>query len=148
MTPYSAHTIFCDDIRQEVGNKLAFLGVYRSFLFCHEIPVTLPKLCVATYVSLPLDCEAESVRLKVVKLMNGSEVGELASTESALTAVSKDRIAGLSSFGVQPRRQHLFLLTLQGYKVDCEHAIRVKVYVGSEEFSGGALLITKPESEV
>jgi len=38
------YTIFCDDIRQEVGGKITFVGVYSGTMFIHgEFPVTLPK---------------------------------------------------------------------------------------------------------
>jgi hypothetical protein len=38
------YTIFCDDIRQEVGGKISFVGVYSGTMFVHgEFPVTLPK---------------------------------------------------------------------------------------------------------
>lgn len=42
---YFAHTIFCDDIREEIGGKATYVGVYRSGrLFVHTgFPVALPK---------------------------------------------------------------------------------------------------------
>jgi hypothetical protein len=37
------HTIFCDDIRDEVGGKVTFVGVYTSNIFVHvPFPATLP----------------------------------------------------------------------------------------------------------
>src|SRR4030095_11746465 len=42
------HTIFCDDIRQEVGGKFSYIGVYSGQMIIHgTCPVTLPKLCLA-----------------------------------------------------------------------------------------------------
>jgi hypothetical protein len=41
-------TTFCDDIRQEVGGKFSYIGVYSGFMFVHgSFPITLPKLCHA-----------------------------------------------------------------------------------------------------
>jgi hypothetical protein len=38
------YTIFCDDIRQEMGGKISFMGVYSGTMFIHgEFPFTLPK---------------------------------------------------------------------------------------------------------
>jgi len=38
------YTIFCDDIRQEVGGKITFVGVYSGTMFIHgEFPVTFAK---------------------------------------------------------------------------------------------------------
>jgi hypothetical protein len=41
-------TTFCDDIRQEVGGKFSYIGVYSGFMFVHgTCPITLPKFCLA-----------------------------------------------------------------------------------------------------
>lgn len=43
----SGIAIFCDDIRQEAGNKLSYMGVYdRALYIDEEFPITLSKLCV------------------------------------------------------------------------------------------------------
>src|SRR6266566_1063417 len=40
-------TIFCDDIRVEVGGKLTFVGCYTGTMFIHTgFPVVLPKFCL------------------------------------------------------------------------------------------------------
>src|SRR5271169_3055754 len=42
------YTIFCDDIRQEIGGKFSYIGVYNGFMFIHgSLPVTLPKFCLS-----------------------------------------------------------------------------------------------------
>jgi hypothetical protein len=46
-------TLFCDDIRHEVGGKLSYIGVYSGGLFVRAFPVTLPKLCLAPSGSSP-----------------------------------------------------------------------------------------------
>ena len=38
--------IFCDDIREEVGNKLSFMGVYSADLTVPVLPIVLNKLCI------------------------------------------------------------------------------------------------------
>ena len=45
--------IFCDDIRQEVGNKFSLIGCYGQGLVTKNFPVALPKLCahVRVYTS-------------------------------------------------------------------------------------------------
>ncbi|MET0626237.1 MAG: hypothetical protein ABW250_25105 [Pyrinomonadaceae bacterium] len=42
-----AYTIFCDDVRLEVGNKLSLMGVFHQILVQH-VPVTLMKFAVVT----------------------------------------------------------------------------------------------------
>jgi hypothetical protein len=46
--------ILCDDIREEKGSKLSFLGVYgiyNSDIVVDKIPAVLPKLCLAIMLS-------------------------------------------------------------------------------------------------
>jgi hypothetical protein len=42
------YTIFCDDIRQEVGGKYSYIGAYDGKMFVQgDFPVLLSKLCLA-----------------------------------------------------------------------------------------------------
>jgi hypothetical protein len=40
-------TIFCDDVRLEMGNKLSLMGVFHQLIFQH-FPVTLMKFAVVS----------------------------------------------------------------------------------------------------
>jgi len=39
------HVILCDDVRNEVGNKLSFMGVYGPELWVGKVPALMPHLC-------------------------------------------------------------------------------------------------------
>ncbi len=39
------HVILCDDVRNEVGNKLSFMGVYGPELWVGKVPAMMPHLC-------------------------------------------------------------------------------------------------------
>jgi hypothetical protein len=41
------YTIFCDDVRLEMGNKLSLMGVFNQLIFQH-FPVTLMKFAVVS----------------------------------------------------------------------------------------------------
>src|SRR5213078_5133161 len=43
-----AYTLFCDDVRLEVGNKLSYMGVFQSIVV-PQLPVWLPKLAVVNH---------------------------------------------------------------------------------------------------
>ena len=45
--PQLAYTVFCDDVRLEVGNKLSLMGVFHQILVQH-FPVTVMKFAVVT----------------------------------------------------------------------------------------------------
>jgi|ERR1051326_5813640 hypothetical protein len=42
-----AYTLFCDDVRLEVGNKLSLMGVFHQ-IAVHQFPVTVLKFAVVT----------------------------------------------------------------------------------------------------
>jgi hypothetical protein len=45
------YSIFCDDIRNEVGGKLSFIGCYNAIMFVSgEFPLTLPKFCIHMHI--------------------------------------------------------------------------------------------------
>lgn len=39
-------TIICDDIREEMGNKLSLMGLYDESILVDSIPARLAKLCM------------------------------------------------------------------------------------------------------
>lgn len=46
-------TIFCDDIRQEAGHKLSYMGVYGPNLIVPVYPTKVPRLCCVFSLRLP-----------------------------------------------------------------------------------------------
>ena len=49
-------TIYCDDIRHELGGKLSFIGTYSEVMYVKNFPITLPKFCIsAKFVSFSLE---------------------------------------------------------------------------------------------
>jgi hypothetical protein len=45
------YSIFCDDIRNEPGGKLSFIGCYNGVIFiAGQFPIVLPRLCVHTHI--------------------------------------------------------------------------------------------------
>lgn len=57
--------IYCDDVRQEVGNKQSYIGVYAGRLIVHKVATTLPKLCLAVTVDTPIDEPFTALTIKV-----------------------------------------------------------------------------------
>ena len=49
--PKLNYVIICDDIRQEIGNKISLIGVYSKGIFVTKFPFTFPKLCFV------IDCD-------------------------------------------------------------------------------------------
>lgn len=64
MEPF-AQTLFCDDIRAEVGDKMSLMGVYRDILVLESIPHVLPKLGMMISLFQGCDAASDEVTFKV-----------------------------------------------------------------------------------
>src|ERR1051325_9605419 len=42
------YTLFCDDVRLEVGNKLSFMGVFHSIIV-QQLPVSVLKIAIVNH---------------------------------------------------------------------------------------------------
>ena len=45
--PKLEYAIICDDIRQEVGHKLSYIGIYGLDITVPGLPFTFPQICAA-----------------------------------------------------------------------------------------------------
>ena len=62
MTGRYGYSIFCDDIRNEPGGKLSFIGCYNAVMFTSPaFPLILPKFCIHFHVFSPATQPYESV---------------------------------------------------------------------------------------
>jgi hypothetical protein len=71
-----SHTIWCDDIRQEIGNKPSFMGVYTSQLVVPSLPTVLPRLSLALWIVTPKETPFEKLSIKVLH-SNGKSIVEI-----------------------------------------------------------------------
>ena len=75
---------FCDDVRQEIGNKFSLMGCYGTDLYVPAFPIKLPKLCVFVHVRTPREHPFERLTLRLVR---GSDVlSELVANPDKLNA--------------------------------------------------------------
>jgi len=65
--PLYLDTMFCDDVRKEVGRKLSFIGVYGKKIGV-EFPFTFPKL----YIVQKWDDVKKEDRIRVEVLLPGA----------------------------------------------------------------------------
>ena len=60
------YTIFCDDIRFELGGKLSFMGVYQAVMYVHEdFPTSIPKLVLSIHYSEKLGSEPKPTSIQI-----------------------------------------------------------------------------------
>lgn len=88
MTPFLS-TIYCDDIRQEVGGKLSLMGVYNTVMYVQQFPVSLPKFwVVATFVASK-DEPPASLKFRV--FMNNEPLADFDATQEHLQQLANAR---------------------------------------------------------
>lgn len=82
--------IFCDDIRQEVGGKMSYMGAYYGALFAPSFPFTVSKFAIAVTFFEPLEMSVARTWNVPVKLFVPGDDNALASGEVPI--VSKEAI--------------------------------------------------------
>lgn len=132
-------TVFCDDIRQEIGGKLSYIGVYSGNMFVSEFPAVLPKLCLALSVITPVANPFRKLTLRVLKdeeiLAEGSlDETELANFVEPTNDVAEDE---------RKNRVQIFRSTFifSPFKLDGPCTLRVRVETEEGEIRGVGLRI-------
>ena len=139
MIPRHIETLFCDDIRHEVGGKISFIGVYSGGLFVPTFPVMLPKLCLSVKVVTPADEPLRSLSLRVLK--DEETLQEIALDEKQLADAS-DSAEDMTKEQRKERVQMAqFLLVFSPIQFDGPCALRVRVQTEGGELRGMALKV-------
>jgi len=132
-------TVFCDDIRQEIGGKLSYIGVYSGNMLVSEFPAVLPKLCLALSVVTPTLNPFRKLTLRILKdkeiLAEGSlGEAELANFVEATNEVAEDD---------RKDRVQIFRSTFvfSPFKLDGPCILRVRVDTEEGELRGVGLQI-------
>ncbi len=61
------YTTFCDDVRQEAGNKLSFMGIYHGVLYVPKFPTSLAKLCFVMSVRTPMEEAFKELKFRLLR---------------------------------------------------------------------------------
>jgi hypothetical protein len=67
MSERTAFALWCDDIRQEIGNKPSFMGVYVGGVVVPSLPTILPRISVWLSVQSPLSKPIKEWSVKLVR---------------------------------------------------------------------------------
>lgn len=130
--------LYCDDIRQELGGKLSYMGVYHQRLLLEALPAVLPKLCVRVQVSVPaVEVNFDKVTIRI--LHDDQIVGEgvfeysdQCDAESSETVEDSYRFITLKShFAFSP------------FVINTPSALKVRVLINDQEFRGASLDIAR-----
>jgi hypothetical protein len=125
---------FCDDVRQEVGNKLSYMGIYGTNLVVPSFPTTLVKLCCVFTVRIPASTPPRTV---LFRLLRDDEV----IFEADLSAAT----AGNPALEVPPAVMDARALTIStvaqfvSFSVTQPSTLRARAIVDGKELRGGGL---------
>ncbi|WP_133510302.1 DUF6941 family protein [Candidatus Thiosymbion oneisti] len=139
-------TLFCDDIRHEMGGKLSFIGVYSGELLVPAFPVTLPKLCLFVNIVTPAEEPFRSLNLRILK--DTEIVQEIASDEAQLTALSdsaKDLTIEQRKMGILANQ---VTATFSPMRFDGPCTLSVRVRTEDGELHGKGLKVDQAQPPV
>ena len=140
-------TIFCDDIRHEVGGKLSYIGVYSGRLFVSKFPITLPKLCLALNVVTPASETFQGLLLRVLK--DKETIAEW-TLDDAQLAEAQEKTVETQTDEVSPTQVLMpnFLFIFSPFILEGPCLLRVRAETGSDELQGIALQIEQVPQEI
>lgn len=127
--------IYCDDIRNEVGNKISLMGIYTRELTIPNAPLLLPRLCILVKVVTDIDDPLESLVVRVVKTKDGEET-ELLST-GPLPIPSLTDLPARDDDTTSMLMQMQFVLS--PFQIEEEATLRIRATTEREELLGMAL---------
>lgn len=135
MSSCSRHVevVYCDDIREEIGNKVSYMGIYTQDLFVPTSPMILPKLCIAVSVVTGSDDPFKEMEVRVLK---GNDRTELLTTGPILIPdAPRDADGGNGILAMQ------LAFVLSPFEIDGETVLRIQARTEREELKGRALRI-------
>jgi hypothetical protein len=126
---------FCDDVRQEVGNKLTLVGCYSADLLVPTFPTVLPKLCVFAKAFTPVSRPFGQLTFKV--FVGDRVLAEFTAAETDLAA------AATSAEMLADARWHVVtsVLAFSPFPVEAPCIVRVVAELEDE-------LLTSPQLRV
>lgn len=87
----SGHSIFCEDIRQEVSGTRSLIGVYGDgIMIVSDQPVVIPKLCIDITLRVDRMLASRKMGLRVIFETEDFVESELASTEFEIPGAPED----------------------------------------------------------
>jgi hypothetical protein len=138
LEPYGV-TIFCDDIRYEIGGKRTFVGVYNEALNVVGVgQVALPAMHFAIEMLLPLEYSAKVANLKVLK-----QKFAVAAVEETLFEVSLPEVVpmNLEPFDEQKLQRVAMSVAVGNLIIEESFRIKVRCYLDGREIKLGSLSV-------
>lgn len=125
-----AYTTFCDDLRQEVGNKVSYMGVYQGMMLSQVFPIALPKLCAAVTVRFLRERAPTTLDFKL--FLQDVVVAERSLDPGPLMAQQRSEPGANAVFATA-------LFHMAPFFVEEPTLLKSRVYFDGQELKAGAL---------
>jgi hypothetical protein len=130
-------TIYCDDVRREIGNKLSFMGIYGPNILLNDFPAVLPKLCAVMTLHLPADTQTKTVTFSLYK--DDEEIGR----STAHTADVRMAAPQFPDPVVDRRLTIRFIAQMVPFQLDSPCRLRARAEMDGEAITGGYLVVAQ-----
>jgi hypothetical protein len=132
-SPRVAHCVFCDDIRQEIGNKISLMGIYSGeMIFPVKPPVVLPKFGIVAWVIADIDDPIQTIS---VSLNVPPNLTEILRTESGPIVMVPSTVDGAKKMITQQ------MLPISQLVISEAGMIEVMIHTERETLRGGRIMI-------
>lgn len=136
-------TIYCDDIRREVGGKISYIGVYSGALLVTAFPVTLPKLCLSINIVTSASEPLRSLTLRILKdeemlqeiIFDKDQLASASESAEGLPDEERKDIAQVAQF----------MLVFSPMQFDGPCALRVRALTEKGELRGTSLRVDQTQ---
>ena len=130
--PRTANCIFCDDVRQEIGNKISLMGIYQSdIVISGKPPQSLPKLVTSIWLSSDIDDPVQEFTIRILAPANETMSAEIK------TATHQQ----LGPGGGATRRILFITIPLSPFPLNEEGYIEVMIETDTGTIRAGRLLV-------
>ena len=138
-----AHSIYCDDIRFEHGNKVSLMGCYSGMLLFEGNNVILPKLGIFVTVNLiPTDIPKELI----VKIIRDDGAEEILSQVYPVDAEIAQQVHAIDDVGNSGDSDQYFTMKVPIVLSPVElkdGKISTRIYYDDKVLKAGSLLVRR-----
>ena len=146
MEPFGI-SLFCEDIREEVGGKKSLMGVFDADLVVSHFPIVIPKLAVLIRLIVPGDLAAGALTWKVYFPGDQSDAPAFKVEESITESESRgsrEPSADWRDGDVTPVQEFNQSAIFSPVRIKHEGLIKVRVDVGDITVKAGVLRVHAP----
>lgn len=134
-----AFTIYCDDIRNEVGGKSTFVGVFGSEMIVPSFPALLPKFVVHTTVWTTLALPFHKISLRI--LLNEEVISQEDIDIAKYNALNEESEKNNNITDPMARRVLVRIAQFSPFLIEKESVLRVRVQTEDGELRTAGLRI-------